>query len=106
MPTWMFEAAACCRLRLMPVPTFGCDALLELKALLRTAQRPSAGSVLQAQHRSLLTAGGADAMAREPTTTRATHALSRAASAAVVSEPPVGCNSLGWPSGGALRPLA
>jgi hypothetical protein len=71
----MFESAACCRLRVMAVPTVGCDALLELKALLRTAQRRDSGSVIEAQHHSLLTAGGADAT-REPTTTRATHALS------------------------------
>jgi len=67
IPTWMFEPAACCRLRVMTVPTVGCDALLELKALLRAAQRPAqrpdSDGVLQAQHRSLLTAGGADATA-------------------------------------------
>src|SRR5713226_9708764 len=44
IPTWMFESAACCRLGVMAVPTVGCDALLELKALLRTAQRPGSGS--------------------------------------------------------------
>jgi hypothetical protein len=72
----MFEPAACCRLRVMAVPTVGCDALLELQALLQTARRPDSGGVLQAQHRSWLTAGGADATIREPTTTLATHALS------------------------------
>src|SRR2546428_2525715 len=93
IPTWMFESAACCRLRVMAVPTVGCDALLELKVLLRAAPRPGSGSVLQAQHRSLLTAGGADATVREPTTTRATHALSSSAPAAVVSEAAIGDSS-------------
>ena len=54
IPTWMFESAACCRLRMMAVPAVDCDALLELKALLRTASRSDPGVVLQAQHRSLL----------------------------------------------------
>ena len=37
IPTWMVEPAACCRLRVMAVPTVNCDAL-ELKVLLRAAQ--------------------------------------------------------------------
>jgi excisionase family DNA binding protein len=60
IPTWMFEPAACCRLRVMAAPTVSVDALLELQALLRTAPRPAPGVVLQAQHRSLLPAGGAE----------------------------------------------
>jgi len=82
----MFEPAACGRLRVMAVPTVACDALLELQALLRTASRPDSGGVLQAQHRSLLTAGGADATVREPTTTLATHALSFQASPPEIQE--------------------
>ena len=83
----MFEPAACSRLRVMAVPTVGCDALLELKALLRTAQRPrDSGDVLQAQHRSLLAAGGADAMASEPTATLATDTVSSPTLASVVSD--------------------
>ena len=93
IPTWMFEPAACCRLRVMAVPSVGCDALLELKALLRTAAGPDSGGVLQAQHRSLLTAGGADATVRQSTTTRATHTLSSSAPAAVVSAAPLGDSS-------------
>jgi hypothetical protein len=85
IPTWMFEPAACCRLRVMAVPIVGCAALLELKALLRTAPRPDSRGVLQAQHRSLLIAGGADATVTEPTTIVATHALSSPTPASVVS---------------------
>jgi hypothetical protein len=48
IPSWMFEPAACCRLHVMAEPTVCCDALLELKALLRTAPRPDSGDVLQA----------------------------------------------------------
>ena len=86
IPTWMFEPAACCRLRVMAVPSVGCDALLELKALLRTASRSDPGVVLQAQHRSLLAAGGADARVNEFTTSRTTHAVSSPAFASVVSD--------------------
>ena len=64
IPTWMFEPAACGRLRVMAVPTVDCDALREVQALLRTARRPDPGVVLEAQHRSLLAAGGADATVR------------------------------------------
>jgi hypothetical protein len=84
IPTWMFEPTACCRLRLMAVPTVGCEAR-ELQALLRTV-RPDSGGVLQAQRRSLLTAGRADASVREPTTTLATHTLSSPTPASVVSD--------------------
>src|SRR2546425_13367411 len=54
IPSWMFEPATCCGLRLMALPTVGCDALLDLKALLRTVQGRDRGGVLQAEHRSLL----------------------------------------------------
>src|SRR2546426_60662 len=33
IPAWMFEPAACGRLRVLAVPSVGCDALLEFKAL-------------------------------------------------------------------------
>jgi hypothetical protein len=87
IPTWMFEPAACCRLRVMAVASVGCNALLELKALLRTVPRSDPGVVLQAQHHSLLAEGGAaDAQDHEPTATRATHAVSSPALASVVSD--------------------
>jgi hypothetical protein len=47
IPTRMFEPAACGRLRLTSVPIVGCDALLELKAVLRAAQRGDRDGVLQ-----------------------------------------------------------
>jgi hypothetical protein len=86
IPTWMFEPATCGRLRVLSVPTVSCDALLELQGLLRTVQHPDHGGVLQAQHRSLLDAGGADATVREPTPLGATHAVSSPPPASVVSD--------------------
>src|SRR5256884_2608034 len=58
---WMFDSVACCRMRLAAVPTVSCGALLDLKALLRCALFPDSAVVLQDQHRSLLSPGGADA---------------------------------------------
>ena len=86
IPTWMFEPAVCSRLRVVAVPSVCCDALLELTALLRVAPRAAVGGVLQAQHRSLLAVGGADAPVSEPTATLATHAVSCPTLGSVVSD--------------------
>ena len=61
IPQWMFDSVACCRMRMAAVPTVSCGALLDLKALLRCALFPDSAVVLQDQHRSLLSPGGADA---------------------------------------------
>ena len=50
----------------MLTPTVNCDVLLELQALVRTVRHPDCGGMLQAQYRSLLDAGGADATVRDP----------------------------------------
>jgi hypothetical protein len=71
----MCEPATCGRLRVMPTPAVSCDVLLELQALLHTVRDPVRGGVLQAQHRSLLDAGGADATVSEATAILSTHAL-------------------------------
>jgi len=88
VPTWMFEPAACDRLRVTAVPTVNCDALRALQTLLRTTARPDPDDVLEAQHRSLPAAGGADAPVRDPTETLATHAVSSPSLASVVSDVP------------------
>jgi hypothetical protein len=63
----MFDPAICLRMRrLAAVPTVSCEALLDLKSLLQCAPVPDIGVVLQAQHRSLLSPGGADAKVAEP----------------------------------------
>jgi len=45
VPTWMFEPAACGRLRVMAVPAVNCDALRALQTLLRTTARSDPGDV-------------------------------------------------------------
>ena len=59
IPQWMFDSVACCRMRPATVPTVSCGALLDLKSLLRSASLPDSDVVLQGQHGSLLSPGGA-----------------------------------------------
>ena len=66
IPQWMFDSVACCRMRLATVPTVSCGALRDLKALLRYASFPDSDVVIQGQHRSLLSPGGADAKITKP----------------------------------------
>lgn len=86
IPTWMFEPGACGQLRVRAVPAVSCDALNALQVLLRTVPRPDPGGVLQAQHRSLLVPGGADAPVCDLPATLATHAVSSPRLASVVSD--------------------
>ena len=76
IPQWMFDSVACCRMYLATVPTVNCGALLDLKALLRCASFPVSDVVLQGQHRSLLTPGGADAKITNPTESRSIQTIS------------------------------
>ncbi len=72
----MFDSVACCRMRLATVPTVSCGALLDLKALLRCAPLPDSDVVLQGQHHSLLSPGGADAKITNPTESRSIQTVS------------------------------
>ena len=81
----MFDSVACCRMRLAAVPTVSCGALLDLKALLRCASFPDSAVVLQGQHRSLLTPGGADAKITKPTESRSIQIISSAPEAPVLA---------------------
>ena len=86
VPTWMFEPAACGGLRVLTVPTITCDALRALQVLLGTMARCDSRGVLQAQHRSLPAAGGADAPVRDPPTTLAADTVSSPPLGSVVSD--------------------
>ena len=85
IPQWMFDSVACCRMRLAAVPTVSCGALLDLKALLRCASFPDSAVVLQGQHRSLLSPGGADARITKPTESRSIQTISSAPEAPVLA---------------------
>src|SRR5215472_4852020 len=85
IPQWMFDSVACCRMYLATVPTVSCGALLDLKALLRCAPFPDSDVVLQGQHGSLLTAGGADARITKPTESRSIQTISSTPEAPVLA---------------------
>jgi hypothetical protein len=76
IPQWMFDPATCCGMRLAAVPTVSCKALLDLKSLLQCTLLPESDVVLQAEHRCLLSPGGADAKVTEPTEGRSTQTVS------------------------------
>ena len=82
----MVDSVACCRIRLATVPTVSCDALLDLKALLRCASFPDSDVVLQGQHRSLLSPGGADAKITKPTESRSIQTVSSDPEAPVLAD--------------------
>src|SRR5262245_10204011 len=66
----MFDRAACGSLRLTPVPTVDCDALLALQAVLRTARGSATDDERDARHSSVVDTGGADAAVCEPHATQ------------------------------------
>jgi hypothetical protein len=75
IPQWMFDPSTCCRMCLTTVPAVNSKALLDLKPLLQCTLLGS-DVVVQAQHRSLLFPGGADARVTEPTKNRSTQTVS------------------------------
>ena len=85
IPQWMFDSVACCRMSLATVPSVSCRALLDLKALLRCAPFPDSDVVLQGQHRSLLSPGGADAKITNPTESRSIQTVSSTSEAPVLA---------------------
>ncbi len=66
MPQWMFDRAICCGLRRAERPMADCAALLRLKALLTVASAAADEMVIEAQHRSSIWKGDADAKVRSP----------------------------------------
>ena len=72
----MFDSAACSRTRIAPSGTVSGAALLELKELLSRVRPGKSAVVLDAEHRSLLYAGGADAVCDELATSGPTPAVS------------------------------
>jgi hypothetical protein len=101
VPAWMFEPAACDRLRLTGTPIVDCHALAELKTLLQTALR---ADVLQAQHPPLRATGGADATDPNSSATLTADALSSAAAPSGLSGLPTGDTGQDDPLAGPLTP--
>lgn len=66
VPEWMFETAAGC-IQLAKTPAVECEALRDLKVLLQGHQSQSGlDRVVEVQHQSLQSSGGADAEPTEP----------------------------------------
>ena len=59
---WMFDPAACWRIRLSSLPSVTCEALRELRHLIETASRPDGRAMLQAGHLAIPDTGGACAI--------------------------------------------
>ena len=85
IPQWMFDSVACSRMSLATVPTVSCGALLDLKALLRCASLPGSDVVLQGQHHSLLSPGGADAKITNRTESRSIQTVSSTPEASILA---------------------
>jgi hypothetical protein len=65
LPEWMFDTAAG-QIQIAKAPAVGCEALRDLKALLQGIQtRSGRDSVVEIQHQSLQSSGGADVQAAE-----------------------------------------
>jgi hypothetical protein len=72
VPLWMLDTAVCCKIRTAKAGVANAASLRELITLLRSAQRKDLDLAIQAQHRYLLNAGGADVGIAESTEIRST----------------------------------
>jgi hypothetical protein len=92
VPAWMFEAALCDHLRAAAAPCVDGQALIELTTVLQPAR---GADVLEAQHDSVIAAGGADATVQPPSTSLATDVVSSAAFPAALSDAAAGHSGQG-----------
>ena len=82
VPAWMFDAAACCRIRTAGSSVVTVESLRELRTVLRCTQRSDLDLAIQARHRYLLKAGGADVGVADSTEIHSTGVVRPAASQA------------------------
>lgn len=82
IPVWMFDGAACCRIRTDGSSVVTVEALRDLMTVLRCTQRSDPDFAIQGQHRYLLNAGGADVDVAEPTEIHSTGVVRPAVSQA------------------------
>ena len=104
----MFDAAVCYRMRLAPKPAVSGEAFLALKGILSCVSREGDEGVVEAQHRSLLCTGGADAKLTKFPADGATEAVSPARPGSFLGEVSArdtraDRGSSGAPAAGALR---
>jgi hypothetical protein len=80
VPLWMFDAAACCKIRTAGSSVATVESLRELQAVLGSTQGSDLDLAIQAQHRYLLDTGGADVSVVEPSEIYSTGVVCSAAS--------------------------
>lgn len=85
IPQWMFDRVLCCSMRLAEVPVVSCQALLELRALLRGGG--DGASVIEGQHRSSNREGDADATVVGLSSCQSVEAVSPAPEGPAVASP-------------------
>jgi len=103
VPAWMFEPALCDHLRVAAAPCVDGRALIELTTVLQPAR---GGDVLEAQHDSVIAAGGAAATVQPPSTSVATDAVSSAAFPSALSDAAAGHSEQGDSPAGSIAPPA
>jgi hypothetical protein len=80
VPVWMFDTAACCRIRTARSCVVTVESLRELTTVLRCTESGDLDFAIQGQHRYLLNAGGADVGVAEATEIHSTGVVRPAAS--------------------------
>ena len=88
VPQWMFDRALCCSMRITDTPVVGCQALLELQELLRSAG--DRDDVIEGQHHSSNGKGDADVVVAGLSSCRSVEAVSSTSENAAVANPAVG----------------
>jgi hypothetical protein len=84
VPLWMLDVAVCCKIRVVKSGLANVESLRELRALLHSAQRARGDIALEAQHRYLLDAGGADVNVADSRGTPSTPVVCSSASQAAL----------------------
>jgi hypothetical protein len=93
VPLWMLDVAVCCKIRVVKSGLANVESLRELRALLHSAQRARGDIALEAQHRYLLDAGGADVNVADSRGTPSTPVVCSSASQAALDGSVARCST-------------
>jgi hypothetical protein len=93
VPLWMLDVAVCCKIRVVKSGLANVESLRELRALLHSAQPARGDIALEAQHRYLLDAGGADVNVADSRGTPSTPVVCSSASQAALDGSVARCST-------------
>jgi hypothetical protein len=93
VPLWMLDVAVCCKIRVVKSGLANFESLRELRALLHSAQPARGDIALEAQHRYLLDAGGADVNVADSRGTPSTPVVCSSASQAALDGSVARCST-------------